>query len=596
MSRYTLNKYTSRLMAVLLVLMLLLSTAPNVRADGESGTCGEDLFWSLSAGTLTITGSGDMMDFPESTMAPWYHLREEILRLELPEGVTSLGMLAFYGCENLTVVTIPDSVTRIGSYAFAGCKSMEMLNLGSGVTAIGECAFSDCVNMAALRLPSTLQSIGMKAFYRCESIGTVTIPASVTSIGISAFAYCKSLVSADIQALITVVPEWMFYGCERLTTVTLPNTTGEISKFAFRGCDQLNSVHYGGTSLTQGQIQNMIADDVPSFDGTGNVTDEVQASSSSAGIARDNGDGTFTQTNTTITQTENASVTAEIETTRREDGAGISSSANISVTVTGEDGWQEAQDAVGDALTDFNSSAAASGGENQGVEVNVYVQGTDTVDPEFVDSLAGRDVRLTITTENGSSWRMDGTQLDSEIASGAYDLRYTLSAGTAELNAELETDTSFVLRFESDAHVNAEVLINLGKSLARQNATLFQRDGGELIRHQTVVVDADGYAHFYLASVNDRTNYYIAINLTAEEEAIIPEEMLEEYGSVVNYNPIEYEITGRTSSWGMTFSQVTWIMIAVLVGCVVIVGFVMYGLNKRKLKMGYIPDLEEEYE
>ena len=72
MSRYTLIKYISRLMAVLLVLTVVLSAAPVARA-AESGSCGENLTWSLEDGTLTITGSGAMTDFPESAMAPWYH-------------------------------------------------------------------------------------------------------------------------------------------------------------------------------------------------------------------------------------------------------------------------------------------------------------------------------------------------------------------------------------------------------------------------------------------------------------------------------------------------------------------------------------------
>ena len=76
MGRFKMTKYISRLMAVLLMLTLLLSLSPAVYADGESGTCGEGLNWSLSAGTLTITGSGAMKNYPESQMAPWYSHRQ----------------------------------------------------------------------------------------------------------------------------------------------------------------------------------------------------------------------------------------------------------------------------------------------------------------------------------------------------------------------------------------------------------------------------------------------------------------------------------------------------------------------------------------
>ena len=109
------------------------------------------------------------------------------------------------------------------------------------------------------------------------------------------------------------------------------------------------------------------------------------------------------------------------------------------------------------------------------------------------------------------------------------------------------------------------------------------------------MIDRQGYAHFYLASVTEQTDYYIAINMPqVQQEVIIPDEVLNAYGNPIRYEPIQYEITGRQSSWGMTLGQVTGIMAAVLVACVVAVGIVMYSLNKRKLKRGYIPELDEE--
>lgn len=42
----------------------------------------------------------------------------------IPHGVTTIGMEAFRGCENLTSVTIPESVTTIGERAFEGCNRL----------------------------------------------------------------------------------------------------------------------------------------------------------------------------------------------------------------------------------------------------------------------------------------------------------------------------------------------------------------------------------------------------------------------------------------------------------------------------------------
>lgn len=592
MCRDTLYKYISRLMACLLVMLLLFAAVPAVHAQEQSGDCGENLNWSFSAGTLTLSGNGAMTDFPESTMAPWYSLREQILRVELPQGLTSVGNLAFYDCDNLMTVIIPDSVTRIGNYAFAECSGMTVLTLGNSVTEIGECAFSDCVSLAALRLPESLRTIGMKAFYRCESIPAVTVPAGVERIGMSAFAYCKSLISADVRANMTTVPEWLFYGCGRLVQVTLPDATQSISEFAFRGCEQLTTVHYNGDSKTPEQIQQIIDRDVPGFDSTGFVTDNEAPGSAISGTTTENDDGTVTQQNTTVTQKPNTTVTSTVETTHRENGGGSSTSVQIQVTVENEEGWGEAQDAIDQVLKDFQENAANVGGKTGKTEVTVFVKDTE-VPQEFVDLVAGRDMIVTVVTQDGSSWRLDCAALTAPEEKQQYDLRYTVTAGTAELCEELGVTTCYVLRFQTPVQVNAEILVRLDRALPMQNATLLQKDK-ELKRIQSVVVDKQRCAHFYLASVTEETDYYIAINMAeAEQEAIIPDELLEAYGKPERHTPIQYEITGRKSSWGMSFGQVTGILAAVLVACVVAVGVVMYGLNKRKLKKGYVPELDE---
>lgn len=588
MSRYTLSKYTPRVMALLLSLVLILSSVPAVQA-AESGTCGDDLTWTLSVGTLTITGSGKMDDFPEDTMAPWYEFREDVTRVELPDGMTHIGDLAFYDCMNLTAVAIPSSVESIGMYAFTNCEDLELLSLGGRVKTIGEAAFSDCYSLKSLDLPGTLTHIGTKGFYRCESLTTVTVPSSVTSMGVSVFAYCKSLVSANVQANINTLPEFMFYGCGQLTSVSLPESTDRISSYSFRGCDQLNTVYHGGSSQTLDQILEDIGTDVPEFVQSGVVTNEKQPESITSSTEKENEDGSRTQENVTVTPGTNASITTKVEKPvvfeQKSDGK-----TEITITVNGDKGWEEATDTLQKELEKTEESSGS-------VNVDVYVKDTNEIDSGFVESLAGKDVNVTITTQNGSVWKMDATQLDSSSLSGKYNLSYTLSAGSQELSNELGTHASFVLTFAESAQVNSEILIRLGNSWAFQEATLFQRSRAGLTRIQATVVDRDGYAHFYLASVDQDTEYCIGMNLPAqaEEEApIVPEELMQDYGNAVNYTPIEYEITGRSSSWGMNLGQVMGILAAVMVSVIVIVGVTMYILNKRRLKNGYVPQWDDE--
>ena len=37
----------------------------------ESGTCGDNLTWNLTEGVLTISGTGAMTDYDNSSFAPW---------------------------------------------------------------------------------------------------------------------------------------------------------------------------------------------------------------------------------------------------------------------------------------------------------------------------------------------------------------------------------------------------------------------------------------------------------------------------------------------------------------------------------------------
>ena len=74
--------------------------------------------------------------------------------VKIPEGVTSIGHFAFYGCYNLTSVTIPSSVTSIGSYTFSQCSSLTSVTILSSVTSIKGAAFYDCASLTSVTMKS----------------------------------------------------------------------------------------------------------------------------------------------------------------------------------------------------------------------------------------------------------------------------------------------------------------------------------------------------------------------------------------------------------------------------------------------------------
>ena len=73
--------------------------------------------------------------------------KTKITSVVIPEGVTSIGVDAFYGCSSLTSVVIPEGVTSIGVDAFYRCSSLTSVVIPKGVTSIGLCTFAGCSSL-----------------------------------------------------------------------------------------------------------------------------------------------------------------------------------------------------------------------------------------------------------------------------------------------------------------------------------------------------------------------------------------------------------------------------------------------------------------
>ena len=261
----------------------------DVIASGECGKNGDNLTWVLTVdGTLTISGSGEMENYTDSSVAPWYSNRTKILSavvepgvesvgnyafyaclklasvslpggvksigesafqdcakltaVEIPEGVTSIGSSAFDGCSSLTSVTIPNSVTSIDGYTFYGCSSLASVTIPNGVTSIGGHTFYGCSSLTSVTIPDGVTSIDWATFYGCSSLTSVMIPEGVTSIGSDAFHECSSLISVTIPDSVTSIGAYAFKYCSSLTSVTIPESVTSIGGSAFSGCSSLTNV------------------------------------------------------------------------------------------------------------------------------------------------------------------------------------------------------------------------------------------------------------------------------------------------------------------------------------------------------------------
>ena len=142
----------------------------------SSGTCGDDLTWSLdeTSGVLTISGTGFMTDFTGwydsdscyHTDAPWYAYSSSIKSVIVEEGVASVGNWAFMLVYSLENVTLPSSLRFVGDNAF-GNTALTSVTIPSGATAIGNYAFSNCNSLQSVSIPNSVTYIGSFAFSGC---------------------------------------------------------------------------------------------------------------------------------------------------------------------------------------------------------------------------------------------------------------------------------------------------------------------------------------------------------------------------------------------------------------------------------------------
>lgn len=144
----------------------------------------------------------------------------------IPSTVTSIGVLAFSKCENITSFTMPNSLTIIGSSAFSGCSRLSSIDIPTSVQSIGDFAFEGTAwynsqpdglvyagrfaykykgtmpDNTSISIDEGTLSIAGYAFLNCEGLISVTIPSSVTSIGYSAFYGCSNLTSVKVDVTV----------------------------------------------------------------------------------------------------------------------------------------------------------------------------------------------------------------------------------------------------------------------------------------------------------------------------------------------------------------------------------------------------------
>lgn len=194
---------------------------------------------------------------------------ENLVRVQFPIEITTIGNKAFYGCKNLqdilfqtlkiaviedcafmgcqSLTAIPpiDSVVYLGQSVFAGMSKLQSITLPKGIETIPESTFFECKSLENVLIPSSVRSIGSYSFQH-TAITEFEMPDSVETLGDAVFTHCDNLKRIKLSSKLTFIPKSTFEGCTKLQEIDIPARVSLISKKAFEGTTSLKTVRFHG--------------------------------------------------------------------------------------------------------------------------------------------------------------------------------------------------------------------------------------------------------------------------------------------------------------------------------------------------------------
>ncbi len=235
---------------------------------------------------------------------------DNIIRLEVPSGVTTIAGSAFQGKSSLVEIVLGNDVTTVGHSSFRSCGALTNVTIGPKMTSISNEAFRDSnkiarvdisdlaawcgitfggsnganpVNRAVnkadclyvngillteLVIPESVTEIKQYAFHCCQSITSVTIHDGVVKIGSSAFDSANKIVRVNAESLdawwkisfanSTANPTYyakdLYVDDAVVTSISTPTELTVLNGYNFVNCASITSItlHEGLTALGNG--------------------------------------------------------------------------------------------------------------------------------------------------------------------------------------------------------------------------------------------------------------------------------------------------------------------------------------------------------
>jgi hypothetical protein len=176
--------------------------------------------------------------------------------IELPTTLKTIGLSAFYMCQNLESIDIPEGVTTIENSAFVLCSRLTTANIPASVVDIGQGVFGNTKKLSSINVAS-----GNTAYKSIDGVlfsadgktlvdypggkadVSYSIPNGVTRIENGAIDYCSNLKNIEIPGTVTHIGDVAFSDIDEITSLTIPASVKNIGIWLLFNCNKMQSLY-----------------------------------------------------------------------------------------------------------------------------------------------------------------------------------------------------------------------------------------------------------------------------------------------------------------------------------------------------------------
>jgi len=153
---------------------------------------------------------------------PYWHDEDmwpKIEQIEFPDNLMVIEQGAFDSCEEIVSLDLPNRLVSIGNDAFFDCRALQSVHFGP------------------------LRSLGADAFYNCEKLVAANLEDTrITTLRLGTFAGCRLLPSIVLPETLRIIEPGAFYECQSLRAVIFQSDHVTLQDNVFDDCVGLKYV------------------------------------------------------------------------------------------------------------------------------------------------------------------------------------------------------------------------------------------------------------------------------------------------------------------------------------------------------------------